>query len=89
MLTDVVTLFPAEFEIGDSVFDQTSHRWHEIVGVGSGDGQVMFTTHDGVDLSLPASELCTARLTAQRHDVALEHQHPLSTTEMVTDQFWD
>jgi len=89
MLTDVVTLFPAEFEIGDSVFDQTSHRWHEIVAVGSGDGQVILATQDGVDLAVAASERCSARLTAERHDVALEHQHPRSTTEMVTEPFWD
>jgi ABC-type ATPase with predicted acetyltransferase domain len=89
MMTDVVTLFPAEFQVGDSVFDQTSHRWHEIVGVGSGDGTVLLTTDDGVALSVAASDRCSARLADERHDVALEHQRPRSTFDQLTEQFWD
>jgi hypothetical protein len=89
MHTDVVTLFPAEFEIGDSVFDLTSHRWHEITGIGSGDRQILFATDDGVDLAIPASERCDARLNDAHHDVALEHLRPSSPLTQVTAPFWD
>lgn len=89
MLTDVVTLFPAEFEVGDSVFDLTSHQWHEISGIGSGDGHVLLETEDGLDLAVPASDRLSARLADTRHDVVLEHTRPRDALDQLTGQFWD
>jgi len=89
MHSDVVTLFPAEFAIGDSVFDPTSHRWHEITGIGSGDGQILLVTDDGLDLAVAASERVPARLADEHHDVATEHQRPTDFLDQLTEQYWD
>ncbi|MFC6236680.1 hypothetical protein [Longivirga aurantiaca] len=89
MRTDVVTLFPAEFAVGDSVFDLTSHQWHEITGIGSGDGRVLLATDDGLSLAVPASERLHARLAVEHHDVALEHLRPATGADQVAEQFWD
>ncbi|MGE0820108.1 MAG: hypothetical protein AB7O74_15740 [Candidatus Nanopelagicales bacterium] len=89
MHSDVVTLFPAEFAVGDSVFDLTSHQWHEITGIGSGDGQILLATGDGLDLAFPASSRLSARLADEHHDVALEHLRPATELDQVTEQFWD
>jgi hypothetical protein len=90
MRTDVVTLFPAEFEIGDSVFDLSSHRWHEITGIDSGDGQlVMLATDDGLELHYEASERHHGRLAAERDAVLAEHLRLRTTVDQLTGEFWD
>jgi hypothetical protein len=89
MRTDVVTLFPAEFEIGDSVFDLTSHRWHEITGIGSGDGHVMLATDDGLELQYEASECHHARLAAERDAALAEHLRLRTPIDELTGEFWD
>ena len=89
MHTDVVTLFPAEIAVGDSVFDLTSHQWHEITGIGSGDRQVLLATDDGLDLAVPASTRMHTRLAGTHHDVALEHVRPSTPVDQLTEQFWD
>jgi hypothetical protein len=89
MRTDVVTLFPAEFEIGDSVFDLTSHRWHEITGIGGGDGHVMLATDDGLELHYEASERHHARLAAERDAALAEHLRLRTSIDQLTGEFWD
>jgi hypothetical protein len=89
MLADVVTLFPAEIAVGDSVFGPASHRWHEVTEVGSGDGQVLLTTQDGLDLVVPAHERCQARVSPDHADVAAEHRRPTTYADQFGESFFD
>mgnify|MGYP000855975648 CR=1 FL=1 len=89
MRTDVVTLFPAELAVGDTVFDPTSHRWHEVTGIGSGDGRILMATDDGFDLAFAAFERIYAHVSPQHEDVATEHLRPADDVDAVVETFWD